>query len=209
MARDDAQDALKAEILQEGRQRAEGIIAAARAEAEKAVAAARAAAQSDAEKVLSGARDQARRRADMILRSAGQEISRRKLRAREEIIQQAMDQAEEQMSALSGEAYREVLARLSVAAIREMRADRFIVKVAPAEGDDLRLESLPRDIAAALAKEGRMAAIRIEPLSGLGRGVLVESEDGRMRWDNTLGARLRRLRSDLRRQIAPVLFEKV
>jgi len=38
--------------------------------------------------------------------------------------------------------------------------------------------------------------------------VIVFSEDKRLRWDNTFDARLRRLRSDLRRRIAPVLLEE-
>ena len=44
--------------------------------------------------------------------------------------------------------------------------------------------------------------------AGAPRGVIGEAPDGAVRWDNTYDVRLQRLREDIRRNIAPVLFEE-
>ena len=70
--------------------------------------------------------------------------------------------------------------------------------------DLLRLLRLPRF----LLREGREVSLKAEPVRGPSKGVIVLSEDGRLRWDNTFEARFRRLRTDLRRRVAPMLLEE-
>jgi len=68
-------------------------------------------------------------------------------------------------------------------------------------------EALARRVAATLAEEGKKVSLRAEEARGPSRGVVVLSADGRLRWDNTIEARLRRLRGAIRERIAPILFE--
>jgi len=208
MAGEDAQKILAEEILQDARRRASEIQAAAKAEAEKMLSEAQAVARTEAEKILAEHNARAQRRAEMILRMVKQEVARGKLRARDTVIQAALDQAWERLSNIPLDEYQKVVTGLAVAAIRQMPASDFVVKVGVVAGLNLDAESLASEIVAALSKEGRTVNVRVQPHSTPAHGVLVESADGRLRWDNTFEGRLTRLRPMLRRLSIPIVFEE-
>jgi vacuolar-type H+-ATPase subunit E/Vma4 len=89
-----------------------------------------------------------------------------------------------------------------------MPASEFVAKVGAVAGLNLDTDSPASEIAAALRKEGRTVSVRVQPHSIPVRGVLVESSDGKLRWDNTFEGRLRRLRPTLRRLCVPIVFEE-
>ena len=109
MAGEDAQKILAEEILQDARRRASEILAAAKAEAEKILSEAQAAARTEAEKILGEHNARARRRAEMILRMVKQEVARGKLRARDAVIQAALDQAWARLSNIPLDQYKQVV----------------------------------------------------------------------------------------------------
>jgi vacuolar-type H+-ATPase subunit E/Vma4 len=208
MATEDAQKILADGIMQDAKRKAEEILSAARAEAEKIVSQARTTAQSEAERILSEHRARAGKRAEMTLRMVEQQVARGKLHARDTVIQAALDQAAAQLAQISGGAYKEAAVRLAVAAARHMPAGDLIAKVTAVDGTNLDENSLASQIAAALQKEGKSVGVRVEVRPGSSRGVVVESADGKLHWDNTFGARLHRLRPSLRRLTVPILFEE-
>jgi V/A-type H+-transporting ATPase subunit E len=208
MPTDDPQKILADEILQEARHKADEILAAARAQAEKIISQARDTANSETEKILAEHRARAAKRAEMTLRMVDQQVARGKLHGRDTAIQATLDQAAAQCAQLSGEAYREAVVRLAAAAAQQMPAGDLVAKVTAVPGTILDEASLSSDIAAAAQKDGKTPNVRAQVQPGPLKGVVVESVDGRLRWDNTFDARLRRLRSGLRRLAIPILFEE-
>ena len=208
MAKDDAQKVLADEILNDARKHAKHVLAQAEAETEKVMADAQANSQAEAAKIIGDARSRAERRGGMILRSAEQEIARRKLHAREEVVRQVMTDAAVRVQALPGDLYRRSVVRLSVDAVRQMPSESVVLKVSTSAGDGMDPAALASEIQRMLAVEGGIVLLRVEPAPDLPRGVLAESADGKLRWDNTFEARLKRLKAGLRRTIAPVLFEE-
>lgn len=208
MVENNPQEVLQKEILTDGQRRAEQIVKAAEEEAEKFLSARRKAVDAEVESILAEGRRRAQRRAELILRTVDQEVGRRKLLAREDLIQQAVDQARAQLEDLSGRDYRETVVRLAAAAVRGMCAARFVIQIVSSADGAADFAGLAEEVQTLLARDGRKVAVRVEMVPGPSKGVIVFSEDKRLRWDNTFDARLRRLRSDLRRRIAPVLLEE-
>ena len=208
MASENAQAILAEEILADARRHGERLLKEARAEAEKTLARARAVAQAETEKTLAKAHERARQRGEMVVRAAGQELARRKLQAREEIVREVLAEAERRLAASSGAAYRQTIARLAAAAARELPADEVVLRVGGG-GEKLAAAALDAEIHDALAGDGRNTRLRIELEPSAPRGVVAESADGRLRWDNTFAARLRRQHAALRRLLAPLLFEEL
>lgn len=208
MASNTPQDVLQQEILTDGKRRAERILEAANQEAEKTVATRRAALADEVGKILEEGRQRGEKRADMVLRTVGQEVERRKLMAREALIQEVLDEAARQVGSLSGQAYEDLLVGLAAEAIRNMCAESFTVQFLSRREEKLNVASLGGKVQSILAGEGRKVAVRAEDERGSAGGVIVLSVDGRLRWDNTIHARLRRLRGAIRQRIAPILFEE-
>jgi vacuolar-type H+-ATPase subunit E/Vma4 len=184
------------------------VLTAAKAEADKIVSQAKTTAQSESEKIFAEHRARARKRAEMTLRMVEQQVARDKLHARDTVIQAALDQAAAQLAEISGEAYKEAVVRLAVAAASHMPAGDLTVKVTAAPGANLDENSLASEITAALQKKGKTVNIRVQVQPGPFKGIVVESAEGKLRWDNTFEARLRRLRPGLRRLTIPILFEE-
>jgi vacuolar-type H+-ATPase subunit E/Vma4 len=208
MTEKDPRDVLQQEILSDGRRRAERIIQAARAQADKALADRRAAVEAEVAGVVAEGRRRAERRADMVLRTVDQEVSRRKLAAREALIQEVLEQARKELEGLSGDRYGELAVELAESAIRGMCATDFLVQVVAPDENGLNVNALADRIVSGLAREGRRVSLRAEGLSGGSKGVIVLSADGRLRWDNTIESRLRRLRRQIRARVAPILLEE-
>ncbi len=208
MATEDAQKILADEILQDAKRKADEILSAAKAEAEKVLQKAKATAQSEAEKIVAEHRARTAKRAEMTLQMVEQQVARGKLHARDAVIQSALQQAGAQLMETSGEAYRAAVVRLAVAAARQMPAGDLLVKVTAVPGTNLDESSLASEMAAALQKERATVNIRVTVQPGPSKGVVVESAEGKLRWDNTFEERLRRLRPGLQRLTIPILFEE-
>jgi len=208
MATEEAQKILADEILRDAKRKSDEILKAAGAEAEKIVRQAKATAQSEAEKIIAEHRARAAKRAEMTLRMVEQQVARGKLHARDAVIQAVLGQAAAQLAEISGEAYKAAVVRLAVAAAHQMPLGDLVVKVTGAPGANLEESSLASEILAALRNEGTTVNIRVEVKSGPYKGVVVESADGKLRWDNTFEERLRRLRPGLQKLAIPILFEE-
>jgi vacuolar-type H+-ATPase subunit E/Vma4 len=208
MAGNSPQDVLQQEILSDGRRRADRILQAAREEAAKSLAERRAAVEAEVGKIVEEGRRRAERRADMVLRTVDQEVARRKLAAREALIQEVLEEARKELEGLSGAAYGTLVVQLAESAIRGMCASDFLLQVVAPGDDGLDPAALANEVVSLLSRGGRRVSLRAEIRRGGSRGVIVLSADGRLRWDNTIESRLRRLRRVIRARIAPTLLEE-
>jgi V/A-type H+-transporting ATPase subunit E len=178
------------QVLDTAREQAARIRAAADAEA----AAIRSAAEREG-----AARGQ--RRATELLAVARAEQQRQWLHAREALIEVAFASARarwRELATLPGGG--DALAGL----VREALPlfPDGVVRLRVAERD---AALLTREVLAAL--EERRWSLRVDPDSGAGGGVILESEDGRLRYDNSLDARSARGRDRLRGLAAAVLLD--
>ncbi|MDH7594184.1 MAG: V-type ATP synthase subunit E family protein [Methanomicrobiales archaeon] len=95
--------------------------------------------------------------------------------------------------------YREVLERLLRAALEEMGSKEGIVLCHPRD----------RGLMESLASADSNHALRVEPAPDgtiISGGLVLASEDGRIRVDQRLEERLRRMEADLVQEIATILF---
>ena len=168
---------------------AEQIRAAARAEAD----AIRAAAQREGE-------TRGRRRAAEILAVATARRRMSLLQARESLIDEALAQVRARLSDVASRpAAADLLAELIREGLASLPAGPVRARVAPSDA------ALLAPAALAALGAGRWE-LSLEPSAVPGGGVILETADGRLRFDNSLDARGRRRRDDLRRLAASVLL---
>jgi vacuolar-type H+-ATPase subunit E/Vma4 len=221
-AHSDSQQVLREEILAEARRQSERILKHGRDDAEETVAKARAAAAKEHQDLLQAAKAEAVRRRELALATVPVEAGRRRAARIEEILQSIREEARRRLLARVGFDYREVLTVLAAEAIGRMDGHRFVLELASADRQafgDAWVQEVGRRVAAMRATSAQAASLMAaaagpeservslevrlaaEPADIQG-GVRIRDVEGRQVWDNSLGARLERLWSAMRRQIA-------
>ncbi len=203
----DTEKVLSDEILTDARRRAERTVKRAETEGRKLLeqALAEAGAAGDAER-----REVERRLArdrQVFEASLLQEERMRRLAAQGKLIDEAFAEALKRLASREGGNYPKVVRDLAVEAILAMRGDAFVLRLAKTDADALR-PGLPGEVAAAVReKSGRAVTVTVSGEAGaFDAGVVVEAADGRQRVDNSFAGRLRRLRGELRFDVADALF---
>ncbi len=206
-AHSDSQQVLREEILAEARRQSERILKHGQGDAEATVAKARAAAAKEHQDLLQAAKTEAVRRRELALATVPVEAGRRRAARIEEILQSIREEARRRLLAREGFDYREVLTALAAEAIGKMEGDKFVLELALADRQafgDAWVQEVGRR-AAAGRPESERASLEVrlaaEPADIQG-GVRIRDVEGRQAWDNSLDARLDRLWSAMRRQIA-------
>jgi vacuolar-type H+-ATPase subunit E/Vma4 len=221
-AHSDSQQVLREEILAEARRQSERILKHGRDDAEETVAKARAAAAKEHQDLLQAAKAEAVRRRELALATVPVEAGRRRAARIEEILQSIREETRRRLLARVGFDYREVLTALAAEAIGRMDGHRFVLELASADRQafgDAWVQEVGRRVAAmritsakaaglmaaAAGPESERAGLEVrlaaEPADIQG-GVRIRDVEGRQVWDNSLDARLERLWSAMRRQIA-------
>jgi V/A-type H+-transporting ATPase subunit E len=120
-------------------------------------------------------------------------------RVRWNLVRDVQDRLAERLQALVGDetAYLETLAGFIGTAVGEIERDTLSVR---ANARDLKLLSARWQQIAETLPEGKQVRLDDTPLETLG-GVLVVSEDGRLRVDNTFEGRMARLRAHIQHRI--------
>lgn len=189
-------------VMAEAQSQAQKILDEARAQAAKVRRQAESEAEEQRRGILQDARAKAAAwRADAQA-TARVEAQKLKLRRREKLLEQVFAQAGEQLPGLPARAdYSELIFSLVREAVQGLPGAATLLVRADAATEHLfsiaKLESLGR----ALGVELRAG----EPLDSR-VGVLVTTEDGRRIYDNTLAARLERLRALLRASVYRILM---
>ena len=204
---EEVEKVLSEEILSDARRRAERTIKRA---------------ERSGGKILDRAKDEAEKVRDRVLEQAETRMERerhtfdstltleermRRLKAQGELLDEVFARALEHLEGRDGVDCPRVVRELAVEAVLAMTGDAFVVRLGP---DDLKSMKgkLPAEVAAAVheasGREVRVsAAERAAPITG---GVIVETADGRQRFDNSFAGRLRRMADELRFEVAQVIF---
>ncbi|GAB6100906.1 V-type ATP synthase subunit E [Thermococcus atlanticus] len=193
------------EINREAEQKINYILNQAKEEAEKIRAEAERRARARAEWILRKAQTQAEIEKQRIIAGAKLEVRKKKLALQEELIGEVLKALREKLMELPEEEYYRMLVDLTVQGIREINEDRVFIS-----SNKATLELIERnfeDFAARVREKfGRDVEITLgEEVDTIG-GVLIESPERTVRVDNRFEARMERLRSELRAEIAGVLF---
>jgi vacuolar-type H+-ATPase subunit E/Vma4 len=188
------------------------ILADATKTAEQAVAKA----HKEADAILAAARNrQAIRRTDRLAaaetetaarigtrRAVGEVDSRRRsVLSLESVVQDVLNRAAQQVRSQDGIDRRRSLIGLLEEAAAAVGKTSLIVRMAPADLDRVG-EPVVLETARRAAGSGPAGSVAIAPDASLEGGVIVESADGRLRFDNGPSARARRLSKLLRPRIA-------
>lgn len=191
-------DILCAEILAEAQRECGEISRCAKTEAEKILAEANA----EAEKIRLEHRAQANaeavRRQEMILATVAVEAGRLRAAHIEALLESIRLEIQRRLLAQDFNVH-ETLVTLAAVAIRQMPGNDFVLKISSTDHAPFG-ESLAGEIARRAGRSPLNLTITAD--AALADGVVVQSADGRLVWDNRLSARLERLWPELRRQIS-------
>jgi len=141
--------------------------------------------------------------AESILASVEAEAQRDLLAAREGELDRLFDAARQRLADKGSYDYPAVLAGLAAQAIGAMAADEVIIELCE-QDRALATESWLDEVR---RRVGRPVTIDVSashaPIDG---GLIVHSADGRLLYDNSFRARLERLKPELRRELATMVF---
>jgi V/A-type H+/Na+-transporting ATPase subunit E len=171
--------------LEAGRAEAQAKVESMRKETEEAVA-----------KILEGGSKQAESVRRQVVGTAELESRNAQLRALEKAVNDSFDLALKEIAGTSGASYEGAIARLIQEGIDVI-------------GPRAKVECPSKDrktVSAAIKKLGPESKLTIEekPIESIG-GVVLSTPDGSVRFDNTIEARLERMRPVLRKEVADLL----
>jgi V/A-type H+-transporting ATPase subunit E len=193
------------EINREAEQKIQYLLSEAQEEANRIREEAKKRAEARAEWILRKAQTQAEIEKQRIIAGAKLEVRKRRLALQEKLIQEVITTLHERLSQLPDEEYFPMLVDLASEAVDELGMPK--ARILSNERTLKLLKARKDEFESAVAeKVGRKVEMDIgEPINTIG-GVMVESEDGSVRVDNTFEARMERFESDLRARIAKALF---
>ena len=198
------EDALIEEIIGDAEKKAERTQRRAEREARQAVEKTEKEADGIRQSIAQDAHQRAEKEKDIVLATIDLDARRLKMEAEERLITEAFDAAETQMMNKRGYDYPAALARLVAAACEAIGGDAFGVSLSEDDQAQVEPDALSRRVAEQL---GRKVTLELDNIpSPIKAGAIVRSEDGRRVVDNSLDGRLARMREDLRRGAARILF---
>jgi vacuolar-type H+-ATPase subunit E/Vma4 len=191
---------LRKEILAEARKQSEEILQGAQQEAEALLAKARDEANEIQNQILQQARSEGVRRAESVLATVLVEAGRLRSDAIERLLESIRQEALQRLSVRDRVEYRKAIIALAVEAVRQMEAERFIIRVSVADYTAFG-KSVAEDIVRCFGRAD--LALTVSGDAAIkAAGVIVQDQAGRQIWDNQFGSRLDRGWPELRRQVA-------
>jgi len=206
----DVEKVLSEEILAEARRKAERAVTRAQLEGEKLVESAVKDAEALRHAVLEETRRRIERERQVFDSSLRLEERMRRLKTQGALIDEVFASAHLKLAA--GKSKMEtVVVNLAVEAVLAMKGSAFVVHLPPLGAADLESmkNTLPGAVAAAVrsASAGREVHLTVANTPApIDHGVIVESEDGRERVDNSFATRLARMKGELRFDVAKLVF---
>jgi len=195
-----AEAALRQEVLETARRAATDRIQAAERQAADLVAAARAEAEREVEGLLADAAREADRRGASIRASIPMEIRRGEAARREAELEAIRDEALRRLGERDTERRGADVSAVVPPAIAAMEGTSFVLSLSPADREFADRDFLDR-LERSLAPRSVRLSAEFDDTVPPG-GVVIESEGGAQRWDNTPVARCARLWPELRLHVA-------
>jgi len=198
------EDALIGEILADARKKAERLARRADQEAKGVLNKARHEADALAAAAIAAAQARAGREKTVVLATVDIEAQRLDIDAHERIIREAFDTAGKRLADKRSYDYAGTLVKLIAAAAKTIGGDSFTVALSQDDARQADARDLQQKVSAAL---GRAVTLQLDQPAPITGGAIVRSADGHRLVDNSLEARMRRMREQLRRQVAQELFK--
>jgi vacuolar-type H+-ATPase subunit E/Vma4 len=198
---------LGSEVISDAERRATRIRERGRRDADRLIEKSEHDAEKAAQEILAEAHSRAEQVAGQVLATLEVDRMKVELAAKEELISSCIDSAWQTLLEKGSYDYPSVLVGLAAAAISRMRGDRFRVQLGE-DDRDLAGDDLARRICSEVASQDdrQVNVVLAEDFNRIAGGCLVFSEDGRLRYDNSFGARRERFTQQLRRLAAARLF---
>ncbi|MFH0964156.1 MAG: V-type ATP synthase subunit E family protein [Planctomycetota bacterium] len=196
--------ALRGEILEDARKRAEREIRAAERDADELLSRAKESAAAAEREILAEAKTKADRQSAIALASLPLERERMDLRAREDVIQSVFSDALVRLAEAGPDERKEAIRRLALAAAHTLKRGKLLLRVSENDLgllDEAFFSALSKD-----APDGLTFAVGPKLPKTVG-GVLIETEDETELFNNTFEARQRRLNDALRVDVASRLWK--
>ncbi|HEY9151731.1 MAG TPA: V-type ATP synthase subunit E family protein [Anaerolineales bacterium] len=194
-------EALSRAILNDARTEAEQIQVEAKTKADAVRQQAKEQAESERKAILEHAKVEAERLRGQVIASAQLKARTIQLEYREKLLDKVFDAARQRLSSIQKRSdYDQIVTQLLREALIQLKADRAEVRA-----DDATMKSLDLQTLEQISKELN-AHISMGKSLENGLGVVVDTSDGRLHYDNTLETRLTRLQNALRSSVYHVLM---
>jgi len=194
-------DALERAILNEANADVEQIRQAAKAKSDVIWQRAREEAERERKAVLEKAKQEAERVRSQFIATSQLKARTLELGSREKLLEDVFKAAQSQLASLQKEKnYEEVVAQLLREAVSQLNVDKAKVRA-----DKLTQKILEQSVIAQVSKELK-AELSIDKPLEQGLGLIVETDDGRLRFDNTLENRLNHIQNELRSAVYGLLM---
>ena len=194
-------DALSSAILNEAREEAEKIRADSQSKADAIRSRAQEQADAERKEILDRARVEAERIRNQTVATTQLKARTMQLEAREKLLNSVFTAVAQKLPAAQQEAdYQQVACNLLKEALSQLKAKKALVQ-ADATTQKLLNEMVLGDI----SRETKTELVMGKPLEQ-GTGVMVETEDGHLKYDNTLETRLNRMQNGLRSSVYRLLM---
>ncbi|HOI40696.1 MAG TPA: V-type proton ATPase subunit E [Methanobacterium sp.] len=196
-------------IISDAQIKAESILAEVEKEKESILSEGEAQAVAEKEKILENAEKQANMRYQQIISEAKMNSRRMELEAREEIIEEAFQKAEEKLKEIASSdasEYKTSLEKVITEAGVEIGGGDLVIFVK--ESDITKIKgSLPSIENSISGKTNTPTKLEIgENINTIG-GVIVKTKNGEIEVNNTIEARMLRFKKSLRSEVARILFK--
>jgi V/A-type H+/Na+-transporting ATPase subunit E len=197
---DDNIETLSRAILNEAESEAERVKAEAREKADEIRKRGQAEAEAEKKRILDRAKQDVDRVRSQAIANARLKARSAQFQRREALLDKVFASANGQVSGIQAWSnYDEIAIRLLKEAIQQVNADKLVVHL-----DSKTAQRLNQHVLKEVAVELKVELVQGDPLAK-GTGVVVESENGRLQFDNTLENRLSRLQNILRSPVYHLL----
>lgn len=201
-------DKIVSSILSEAQSKADAIIQEAEKEAALIIEEGEKEAVLEKERILENAKKQSTMKYQQLLSEAKMNSRRAELEAREEVIESAFKNAEDELQKIastSSEEYKESLKKIIEEASIEIGGGNLVLSLKEEDVSKIKdaIPTIEKDIE---DKTGNKTTLEIgENINTIG-GAVVKTKNGDIEVNNTIEARMQRFKKVLRSEVAKVLF---
>jgi vacuolar-type H+-ATPase subunit E/Vma4 len=197
---DESIELLSQAVMREAHGEAEQTLARAREDALKIQQTAQEQAQTERKGILERASEEEGRIRRQAIATAQMKARTLQLKKREELLNGVFEEARQQLNSLQQWSdYDRIARNLLHEALTHLQTGSALIKA-----DEVTLQYLSVEVLEEISKELNVK-LQIKDTLDQGTGVIVETEDGRRRFDNTLETRLNRMQDTLRSPVYRLL----
>ncbi len=192
-------------IEEEAEEEADEILSKTKKKAQKIKEKAKEDAEKEKEEIVNEGEKKALQQKDRIIADAKLRAKRKKLEAREKVIEQSINKAENEITDFNDEEKMEVIKNLLKQSVREIKESKIIIQT---NDEDKKLIKKNKE-----ELENSIEEIVENPMLEIGEsipirgGIIVSNEDETMQVNNSIEARLSREREKIRKKANEILFD--